>query len=141
MAARAIEGQAAGYLLDYDHREEIGRCLQVDSHLSKTVRTCRILMCGARSFRKCSPELVITTGTAGGIGKDFEVGDVIVSSVVRFDCIAKFKSKPFALAHYTSAAAKITYFTRHGRCSRPMRHSFRKTTNACRRLSACRRKR
>jgi hypothetical protein len=31
------------------------------------------------------PKLVLTTGTAGGIGKQFEVGDVIVSSVVRFD--------------------------------------------------------
>ena len=31
------------------------------------------------------PKLVLTTGTAGGIGKQCEVGDVIVSSVVRFD--------------------------------------------------------
>ena len=32
------------------------------------------------------PKLVITTGTAGGIGAEFEVGDVVVSPVVRFDC-------------------------------------------------------
>jgi nucleoside phosphorylase len=57
-----------------------------------------------------NPKLVITTGTAGGIGKTFEVGDVVVSSVVRFDCIAKFKKEPFALNHYASAAAKAKHF-------------------------------
>ena len=31
------------------------------------------------------PKLVLTTGTSGGIGKDFEVGDVVVSPVVRFE--------------------------------------------------------
>lgn len=56
------------------------------------------------------PQLVLTTGTAGGIGKQFEVGDVIVSPIVRFDCLTKFKSKPFRQAHYTSAAAKRTHF-------------------------------
>ena len=31
------------------------------------------------------PQLVITTGTAGGIGAQCEVGDVLVSQIVRFD--------------------------------------------------------
>jgi len=50
------------------------------------------------------PKLVLTTGTAGGIGEQFEVGDVVVSPVVRFDCRAKFKSEPFHDAHYASSA-------------------------------------
>ena len=37
------------------------------------------------------PKLVITTGTAGGIGKQFEVGDVVVSPVVNFFCERAFK--------------------------------------------------
>lgn len=37
------------------------------------------------------PQLVITTGTAGGIGKQFEVGDVIVSPLVNFFCKRAFK--------------------------------------------------
>jgi len=49
------------------------------------------------------PLLVITTGTAGAIGKQFEVGDVIISSVVRFDCMSKFAKEPFQHAHYSSA--------------------------------------
>jgi hypothetical protein len=56
------------------------------------------------------PKLVITTGTAGGIGTDFEVGDVIVSPVVRFDCTAKFKKKPFAQAHFASTKATAKHF-------------------------------
>jgi nucleoside phosphorylase len=55
------------------------------------------------------PKLVITTGTAGGIGKQFEVGDVVVSPIVRFDCTAKFKREPFRNAHYSNAAPKTRY--------------------------------
>ncbi|HVT99546.1 MAG TPA: hypothetical protein VHE33_18755 [Acidobacteriaceae bacterium] len=55
------------------------------------------------------PRLVLTTGTAGGIGKEVEVGDVIVSPLVRFDCTSKFKASPFAKAHYASVAPKTKY--------------------------------
>ncbi len=61
-------------------------------------------------IQEVRPKLVITTGTAGGIGKEFEVGDVIVSPIVRFDCTAKFKKEPFAKAHYTSVPPKTTHF-------------------------------
>jgi len=57
------------------------------------------------------PELVITTGTAGGIGKRFEVGDVVVSPIVRFDCVSKFKREPFHDAHYASGAPRTGYFS------------------------------
>jgi len=56
-----------------------------------------------------SPKLVITTGTAGGIGKEFEVGDVVVSSVVRFNCKNWLKSEPFHDAHYQDSAFKTKY--------------------------------
>jgi hypothetical protein len=56
------------------------------------------------------PRLVVTTGTAGGIGEQFEVGDVVVSPLVRFDCIQKFKREPFALASYQSAAPITKHF-------------------------------
>ena len=47
------------------------------------------------------PSIVLTTGTAGGIGKDRQVGDVIVSPIVRFDGIkwlskASFHNKVFS---------------------------------------------
>jgi nucleoside phosphorylase len=58
------------------------------------------------------PGLVLTTGTAGGIGQQFEVGDVVVSPIVRFDCTAKFKREPFGQAHYSSAATKKAYLAK-----------------------------
>lgn len=64
----------------------------------------------AQVINEVQPKLVITTGTAGGIGKQFEVGDVVVSPVVRFDCTSKFKKKPFHDAHYSSGAPKTKHF-------------------------------
>lgn len=57
------------------------------------------------------PKLVLTTGTAGGIGKDCEVGDVVVSPVVRFDSTSWLKKAPFASAHYASQAAQTKFFS------------------------------
>jgi nucleoside phosphorylase len=39
---------------------------------------------------------VITTGTAGGIGTNANLGDVAISGKVRFDCTKTFKKQPFA---------------------------------------------
>jgi Phosphorylase superfamily len=57
------------------------------------------------------PKLILTTGTAGGIGKDFEVGDVVVSPVVRFDSTSWLKKATFASAHYASHAAQTKFFS------------------------------
>jgi hypothetical protein len=58
------------------------------------------------------PNLVITTGTAGGIGKDFEVGDVIVSPFARFDCQKWLKSASFHDSAYTSGAPRTKLFAK-----------------------------
>src|SRR5581483_2334457 len=58
------------------------------------------------------PKLVITTGTAGGIGSQCEVGDVVVSPIVRFDCQKWLKSEPFHDAHYQDGAIKAKYFAK-----------------------------
>ena len=57
------------------------------------------------------PKLVITTGTAGGIGKQFEVGDVMVRPIVRFDCTAKFKKESFHDAQYSTVAPNRKFFS------------------------------
>ena len=59
-----------------------------------------------------NPTLVITTGTAGGIGTQCEVGDVVVSPIVRFDCQNWLKKEPFATAVYHDGAAKTKYFAK-----------------------------
>jgi len=59
-----------------------------------------------------NPTLVITTGTAGGIGTQCEVGDVLVSRIVRFDCQNWLKKEPFATAVYRDGAVKTKYFAK-----------------------------
>jgi nucleoside phosphorylase len=57
-----------------------------------------------------SPSLVITTGTAGGIGKQCEVGDVVVSSIVTFDCQKWLKKEPFHDSSYRNGGVKPRNF-------------------------------
>jgi hypothetical protein len=56
------------------------------------------------------PTLVITTGTAGGIGTWSEVGDVVVSPIVRFDAIKWLKGAPFHDAVYAVSAPTNKFF-------------------------------
>ena len=48
-----------------------------------------------------SPKLFITTGTAGAIGSDVLLGDVVVGGTVRFDCTSQFKNEPWHNAYFT----------------------------------------
>ncbi|TPQ33528.1 hypothetical protein C2U70_19035 [Bradyrhizobium guangdongense] len=81
-----------------------------DSHMSQDGPQLPNIDVWRQIIEEVQPTLVITTGTAGGIGKEFEVGDVIVSPIVRFDCTAKFKKQPFAQAHYSSKSARTSRF-------------------------------
>jgi nucleoside phosphorylase len=81
-----------------------------DSHMSQDGPNLPNIDVWRQIIEEVQPKLVITTGTAGGIGDQFEVGDVIVSPIVRFDCIAKFKKEAFAAAHYTSSGPNTAYF-------------------------------
>ena len=81
-----------------------------DSHMSQDGPQLPNIDIWAQIISEVQPKLVLTTGTAGGIGTQFEVGDVVVSPIVRFDCTAKFKKEPFAQDHYSSAAPKSKYF-------------------------------
>ena len=81
-----------------------------DSHMSQDGPQLPNIDVWRQIILEVQPRLVITTGTAGGIGKQFEVGDVIVSPIVRFDCTAKFRKMAFAQEHYTTSPAKTTHF-------------------------------
>lgn len=81
-----------------------------DSHMSQDGPKLPNIDVWRQIITEVRPSLVITTGTAGGIGTALEVGDVIVSPIVRFDCTSKFKNEPFAQAHYTSKPANTADF-------------------------------
>ena len=52
------------------------------------------------------PKLVITTGTAGGIGADTQLGDVFVVTNAKFNCTKEFGSKPWAQRLFTGPAVQ-----------------------------------
>jgi len=83
-----------------------------DSHMSQDGPLLPNIDVWTQIIKEVQPRLVITTGTAGGIGPQVEVGDVVVSPEVRFDCTSKFKKEPFATASYSSVAAKKKNFTK-----------------------------
>lgn len=62
-----------------------------DSHMSQDGPELPNLTVWQQIIADCRPQWVITTGTGGGIGKPFEVGDVVVSRFVAFDCKKSFK--------------------------------------------------
>ena len=110
-------GEATGGVLDDQDRQQKGRRVQVDSHLSQDTKT----VPGPNGtlpnydvwkqiIEEVRPKLVITTGTAGGIGKAFEVGDVVVSPIVRFDCLKWLKKAPFHDAIFKGVTANAKYF-------------------------------
>jgi hypothetical protein len=83
-----------------------------DSHMSQDGPKLPNIEVWKQLIAEVQPKLVLTTGTAGGIGAQFEVGDVVVSPIVRFECIAKFKNKPFHDAHYNSESPDQSHFAK-----------------------------
>jgi len=116
-----------------------------ESHMSQDGPKLPNIRVWRQIISEVRPKLVITTGTAGGIGADTEVGDVVVSPVVRFDCTAKFKAEPFAQAHYASrvadtsqfATAKDLFSTNAGQLPRDNTRAPIVTVDASKSLTSC----
>jgi hypothetical protein len=83
-------------------------CFKSDLHLSQDGPDMPIALLWKQLIAEVKPKLVITTGTAGGIGSKIELGDVVVAQAVRFDCTREFKSKPFHNAVYPTSTLKHT---------------------------------
>jgi hypothetical protein len=90
-----------------------------DSHLSQDTRklpakngTLPNYDVWKQIIEETQAKLVITTGTGGGIGTPWEVGDVIVSPIVRFDCIKWLKTTKFRNAEYKTSAPATKFFVK-----------------------------
>jgi nucleoside phosphorylase len=81
-------------------------CFKSELHLNQDGPKLPIMKLWNQLISEVNPKLVITTGTGGGIGSYVELGDVVVAPAVRFDCIKKFKSEPFAKAVYDCSTLK-----------------------------------
>ena len=76
-------------------------CLKSDLHLSQDGPKLPVRLLWKQIIEETAAELVITTGTAGAVGADVQLGDVALSKHVRFDCQKTFADQPFAQTRYT----------------------------------------
>ncbi|MFZ1008679.1 MAG: hypothetical protein WAN65_17695 [Candidatus Sulfotelmatobacter sp.] len=82
-------------------------CMKSELHLSQDGPDMPIAKLWQQIINEAQPKLIITTGTAGGIGAKVELGDVVTAQAVRFDCQKSFKSKPFHNSKYK--CSKLNY--------------------------------
>lgn len=75
-----------------------------DLHLSTDAVSLPVKRLLAQLVATVKPKLVITTGTAGGIGVGTQLGDVAVTNGAKFNCQQAFKSAPFAQETYQGPA-------------------------------------
>ncbi|HEY1258922.1 MAG TPA: hypothetical protein VGF34_06705 [Stellaceae bacterium] len=85
-------------------------CFKSELHLSQDGPKLPVADLWRQLIAEVKPKLVITTGTAGGIGTGVELGDVVVARKVRFDCLKEFKSRPFHADSYDCARLETSGF-------------------------------
>jgi hypothetical protein len=85
-------------------------CFKSELHLSQDGPKLPVADLWRQLIAEVKPKLVITTGTAGGIGTGVELGDVVVAQKVRFDCLKEFKSRPFHADSYDCAVLQTSSF-------------------------------
>jgi nucleoside phosphorylase len=83
-------------------------CMKSELHLSQDGPKMPIAKLWQQIITEARPKLIITTGTAGGIGGEIELGDVVFAQAVRFDCQKTFKSQSFHNAIYKCPRLKTT---------------------------------
>jgi nucleoside phosphorylase len=81
-----------------------------ESHLSQDGPKAPNIQVWQQLIQEVKPKLVLTTGTGGGIGTQAMVGDVVVSPIVHFDAIKKFKLLFGKEPPFSSAAPNRKYF-------------------------------
>jgi len=77
-------------------------CFKSELHFARDGAKMPIKDLWKQLIEEVQPSLIITTGTAGGIGSNVQLGDVTVSNKVRFDCTRIFKKTPFCSQEFTS---------------------------------------
>jgi len=81
-------------------------CFKSELHMSQDGSKLPVAKLWSQIIAEAKPKLIITTGTAGGIGAPMQLGDVVVATNVQFDCQRGFKSRPFATATYPCPALR-----------------------------------
>jgi len=83
-------------------------CFKSELHFARDGSKVPVKDLWLQLIAEVQPSLVITTGTAGGIGAKVQLGDVALTGEVRFDCKRTFKNAAFAQQTYTSTLTHPT---------------------------------
>ena len=75
-------------------------CYKSELHLARDGPRLPVKDLWSQLIAEVKPSLVITTGTAGAIGKNVLLGDVVMSKKVRFDCARTFKKAAFSQSEF-----------------------------------------
>jgi nucleoside phosphorylase len=78
--------------------------LKSELHLATDAISAPIVALWQQIVDEARPNLVITTGTAGGIGAATQLGDVFVVTNAKFNCTRDFRTKPWAQQLFTGPA-------------------------------------
>ncbi len=74
-------------------------------HLATDDSTPPIVTLWQQIISEAQPSLIITTGTAGGIGAETCLGDVFIVNSVKLNCTQGFKDKPWAQERFSNPYA------------------------------------
>lgn len=85
-------------------------CMKSELHMSQDGPKLPIALLWKQIIEETQCKLIITTGTAGGIGATVELGDVVVAPAVRFDCQKSFKNAVFHDSVYKTSHLKHTSY-------------------------------
>jgi nucleoside phosphorylase len=87
-------------------------CMKSDLHLSQDGPHLPVRTLWKQIISESGAKLVITTGTAGGIGSQTMLGDVVVTRSVQFDCRRTFKNSAFAQTLFDDSHGHLPGATR-----------------------------
>ena len=78
-------------------------CFHSQLHLAVDDDTAPIVELWKQIITEVEPALIITTGTAGGIGASTSLGDVFICNSAKFNCTKTFKDKPWAQERFSNS--------------------------------------
>jgi hypothetical protein len=95
-------------------------CMKSDLHLSQDGPRLPVRTLWKQIIEESQAKLVITTGTAGGIGSQTMLGDVVVTRSVQFDCRRTFKDASFAQALFSDSKGHLAGASRFADASKSL---------------------
>jgi nucleoside phosphorylase len=108
--APALHENRLGIFFPLNIGEKAVMCFKSELHMDTDGVQLPIRDLWKQIIQEVKPKLVVTTGTAGGVGSDIKVGDVIIGRTARFDCDKSFRDASFNKQEYTNKTpVPVTY--------------------------------